>query len=204
MADVHTHTRSARARARLAETVTVCRFALSRRDGRLVATLTGLGYLLAYLWMADLLTIRPGADVGWLLVDEPLTRVLERRGPLSFEAIALVEFGYGTLLLAPIDVAIGAGIAALVGLNLALAYLAVVQPAACGVGAGAGLAASVPALLSGTVCCAPAVVLAVGIQASATLLTLLPWLLPVGLVLLVGSLGVVAGRIAVDGEERNA
>ncbi len=200
MSDSPAHTRSIRdrTRLRLAETATVCRFALSRRDGRLVATLTGLGYLLAYLWMADLLTIRPGADVGWLLVDEPLARALERRGPFSFEAIALVEFGYGTLLLAPIDVIIGAGIAALVGLNLALAYLAAVQPAACGVEAGAGLAASVPALLSGTVCCAPAIVLAVGIQASATLLTLLPWLLPVGLVLLVGSLGVVAGTVAVD------
>ncbi|SDQ31860.1 hypothetical protein [Natronobacterium texcoconense] len=184
-------------RSRLVVTVRACRFALERLDGIVVAVVTGLGYLLAYLWMTDLLTIRADADVGWLFVDDPLVRALERRGPLSFEPIALLEFGYGTLLVSPIDASIGLMLAMLVGLNLALAYLAIVQPAACGVGAGAGIAASVPALLSGTVCCAPALVLALGIQVSGALLATLPWLLPVGVLLLLGSLGYVAGKINV-------
>lgn len=182
-------------RSRLASTAAVCRFALSRRDGATVAAVTGLGYLLGYLWTTDLLTLRSGTGFGWLLVDRPLARALQRRGPLSFEPIALVEFGYGTLLLSPIDAAVGAGLALLVGLNLSLAYLAAVQPAACGIGAGAGVAASVPALLSGTVCCAPALVLVLGIQASGALLTMLPWLLPIGVALLLASLVYVAGKI---------
>lgn len=187
-------------RARLVVTVQACRFALGRLDGIAVTVVTGLGYLLVYLWMTDLLTVRADAGTGWLLVDEPFARMLERRGPLSFEPIALLEFGYGTVLVSPIDATVGLLLAALVGLNLALAYLAVVQPAACGVEAGTGLAAAVPALLSGTVCCAPALVLALGIQVSGALLVTLPWLLPIGVLLLFGSLGYVAGTVTVAAE----
>ncbi|SFB70335.1 hypothetical protein SAMN05444422_101326 [Halobiforma haloterrestris] len=193
-------------RARVTATVDACRFALARRDARAVVAVVGVGYLLAYLWVTDLLAIRPDAGTGWLLVDDPFARALERRGPISFEPVALLEFGYGTVLVSPIDVAIGAALAGLVGLNLALASLAVVRPAACGIdgsaggakkGAGAGLAAAVPALLSGSVCCAPAIALALGIQVSGALLATLPWLLPIGTALLVGSLGYLAGKIDV-------
>ncbi|EMA38577.1 hypothetical protein [Halobiforma nitratireducens] len=196
-------------RSRAAATVAACRFALARRDARTLAAVVGIGYLLAYLWVTDLLTIRADAGTGWLLVDEPLARALERRGPISFEPVALLEFGYGTFLLSPIDAAIGVALSALVGLNLALATLAVVRPAACGIdagrggddagrGAATGVAAAVPALLSGTVCCAPAIALALGVQVSGALLATLPWLLPVGVVLLVGTLSYVAGKIDVD------
>ena len=89
----------------------------------------------------------------------------------------------------------------LVGLNLAVAYGAWRRPAACGLpeskgAAGAtGLLAGVPALLSGTVCCGPVILLVVGVQATAGLLAVFQWLLPVAVVLLVGSLFVVSRQV---------
>ena len=83
----------------------------------------------------------------------------------------------------------------LVGLNLGPTYLAIVQPAACGIGAGTGLLASVPALLSGTVCCGPVILIAIGIQASGLLLTMFAWLLPLGVLLMGLSLVYVAGKV---------
>jgi len=55
--------------------------------------------------------------------------------------------------------------------------------------------AGLPALLSGTVCCGPAILLVVGVQATAGLLAVFQWLLPVAVVLLVGSLFVVSRRV---------
>lgn len=90
---------------------------------------------------------------------------------------------------------LGFGLSVLVGLNLALSYLAVRQPASCGIGAGTGLLASIPALLSGTACCAPVILIVLGIQASALVLSLFVWLLPIGTGALLVSLVYVATRI---------
>ncbi|RQH03477.1 hypothetical protein [Natrarchaeobius oligotrophus] len=180
---------------RLHETAAASLFALGRTDGLVVAIVTGTGYLLGFLWATNSLSARFGAGFGWRLVDDPFARALERRGPTSFEPVAVVDAGIATVLLGPVDLAIGFGLSALVALNVSLAYLALVQPSSCGVGAGMGMAAAVPALLSGSVCCVPVVLLVLGIQASAALLTVLPWLLPLGAALLVASLVFVAGKV---------
>ncbi|PSQ58400.1 MAG: hypothetical protein BRD23_07130 [Halobacteriales archaeon SW_9_67_25] len=84
--------------------------------------------------------------------------------------------------------------AGLVGLNLALTYLVWRQPKACGIGGkSGGLLASVPALLSGTACCGPVVLIVLGVQASGVLLRGFQFLLPAAMLLLVGSL-VLVGR----------
>ncbi|RQG94338.1 hypothetical protein [Natrarchaeobius chitinivorans] len=189
---------TARLRRRLHETVLASRVAVRRADSVGVAFATAIAYLFGFLWATNSFTVRFGAGFSWRLVDDPFTRALERRGPTSFEPIAVVDAGFGTVLLAPIDLGIGIALSALVGLNVALAYLALVQPASCGIGAGAGAAAAVPALLSGSVCCAPVVLLVLGIQASGALLTVLPWLLPLGAALLVGSLVYVAGKVGLE------
>ena len=90
---------------------------------------------------------------------------------------------------------IGGVVAGLVGINLGMTYPAVRRPKAYGTGAGSGLLASVPALLSGTVCCGPVVLLAVGVQATAVVLTAFVRLLPIGVALLLASLAYVAVKI---------
>ncbi|MGM0388996.1 MAG: hypothetical protein ACQEP0_10885 [Natrinema limicola] len=184
-------------RRRIDETIAATALVVRRRDSLVIAIFVGIGYLAAFLWAIGDLAMRPGAAPNLIVVDDPLVRMFQRIGPASFEAVALLDTGVIRFLVSPIDIAIGLAIAGLVGLNLGLTYLAVIQPAACGIGAGSGLLASVPALLSGTVCCGPAVLIALGIQASGLLLTMFAWLLPLGVVLMLASLTYVAGKVDV-------
>lgn len=165
--------------------------ALRRRDGLAVFGALTLGYLLAYLYAIDHLAFGGGGEFDVLVVSDPLARLFRQSlGPLSFEPVAQVSFGAGTYLFS-LNTLLGLGIAILVGANLAVTYLAWKQPKACGLGASeasSGLLAGIPALLSGTACCGPVLLIVFGIQASSTLLTVFQWLLPVAVVLLVGSL----------------
>ena len=128
------------------------------------------------------------------VVADPLSRLFEPAlGPLSFTPVATVDIGPLTYLFS-LNSIIGLAIAVLVGLNLAVTYLAWTQPTACGLGqSSSGVIASLPAVLSGTACCGPVVLIVLGIQASSVLLTAFQFLLPVAVVMLVGSL-VLVGR----------
>ncbi|MFC6976069.1 hypothetical protein ACFQL1_17450 [Halomicroarcula sp. GCM10025709] len=53
---------------------------------------------------------------------------------------------------------------------------------------GAGAAAGLPGLLSGVACCGPTILLVVGVQASAGVLAVFQWLLPVAVLSLLGTL----------------
>jgi hypothetical protein len=166
-----------------------------RRDSLSVfALITGL-YLLTYLWAIGHLA--PGlGGFDLLIVADPLGKLLRPElGPFSFTPVARIALGPVTYLFS-LNTLVGLGLAALVGLNLALTYLVWRQPAACGIGrSSTGLLASVPALLSGTACCGPVVLLVVGVQASGVLLTGFQLLLPMAVLLLVGSLVLVGRRV---------
>ena len=144
--------------------------------------------------------VTPG-EVGLSVVNDPLSRLFESTGPFQYEAVAFIELGVVDYLFAPLTAAVGLGLAVLVGLNLAVAYGAWRRPAACrlpargGADSTAGVLAGVPALLSGTVCCGPAILLVVGVQATAGILAVFQWLLPVAVVLLVGSLVLMSRRV---------
>ncbi|MFC7072019.1 hypothetical protein ACFQJ7_03910 [Halovenus rubra] len=170
---------------------------LTRRDT--VAIFFGLvvGYLSIFLYMMNDIAYNVSAGFSWSVpVSEPLSLMFEQGpGQFSYEAIAFVELGVLTWTVSPINTLIGLFLASLVGLNLSLTYLAVTQPAACGLGAGSGLLASVPALLAGSTCCAPVIAVVFGLQMSGLLLTAFSWLLPVSVVLLLGSLVYVAGSV---------
>ena len=170
-----------------------------RFDSLGIAFAITIGYFAVFLWIIGDLSLRPDVGTNLLVVDEPLNRMFDRTGPASFEAVALVDTGVVRMLVSPVNIAIGLTVAGLVGISLALTYLAIVQPAACGIGGGSGLFASLPALLSGTVCCGPVILIALGIQASGLLLTMFAWLLPVGVGMLLVSLVYVAGKIDVSG-----
>ncbi|WP_135825582.1 hypothetical protein [Halorussus ruber] len=183
-------------RGRIPLTLSRTRFAigaaLGRRDGQAVFGSVALAYLLAYLWFSDLLTFGGGVgggEFGLTVARNPLGRLFQpANSALSFEPVALVEFGVGTYLLS-LNTAIGLGIALLVGLNLAVTYVAWRQPKACGIGSSSsGVLAGIPALLSGAACCGPIVLVIFGIQASSAVLTVFEWLIPAAVVLLVGSL----------------
>lgn len=62
-------------------------------------------------------------------------------------------------------------------------------------GRSTGVLASLPAVLSGTACCGPVVLIGLGIQASGVLLTAFQYLLPVAALVSVGSLVLVGRQI---------
>ncbi|WP_290810250.1 hypothetical protein [Halovivax sp.] len=186
-------------RRRIDRTLAALVLVFRRHDSLAIAAVVTVGYLAAFLWAVGDLAFRPDVAANVIVVDDPTARMFDRTGPASFEAVALLDTGVVRVLVSPVNVALGLSLAGLVGVNLGLTYLAVVQPAACGIGAGSGLFASLPALLSGTVCCGPVVLIALGIQASGLLLTMFAWLLPVGVGLLLLSFVYVAGKIDVDG-----
>lgn len=185
--------------ARFAETVSRTRVATSatlrRRDAQVVFAGVTVGYLGLYLYAIGHLA--PGlGGVGLTVVDDPIGQFLRPAlGPLSFTPVARVTLGPLTYLFS-FNTVLGLGLSALVGLNLALTYLAWTQPKACGIGrSSTGILASLPAVLSGTACCGPVVLIAIGIQVSGVLLTAVQYMLPVAFVLLVGSLLLVGRQV---------
>jgi hypothetical protein len=189
---------AARTRRTVGRTRRAVALALSRRDGRAVFAVVGVGYLLAYLVVVGHLGPGDGAW-GLAVVDDPLTRALRMRSAFQFEPVARLALGPATLLVAPLSLAVGGVLAALVGLNLSLSYLAVRQPAACGLSPSTGAFAAVPGLLSGAACCGPTVLLVLGVQASGVLVSAFSVLVPVSALLLVGSLVLVGRRITPSG-----
>ncbi|MGM0591839.1 MAG: hypothetical protein ACQETI_09485 [Halobacteriota archaeon] len=167
---------------------------LRRRDSRWIALVSSGLYLAAYLYAIGHLGGGDGG-VGLLVVSDPLGRAVQPTGFLSFEPVARVSVGVATLLVAPVNVAIGSVLSLLVGVNLAVSYLAWRQPAGCGIGGGAGVLAGLPALLSGAACCGPVVLIALGVQASGILLATFEAMVPVAALLLVGSLLYVGRRV---------
>jgi hypothetical protein len=181
------------------------RFVLTARVGRMVfrgrRTLAVLlsvtvAYLLTFLWMLNDIIIH--RDAGWsvFVVDTPLQTMLQPApGSFLYQPVALLELQVAIWEFSPLNTLLGIGIATLVGLNIAFSVLAITQPKSCGISPGAGILASVPALLAGSTCCAPVILLVLGIQASGILLTAFVWLLPVSISLLVLTLVHLAGKV---------
>ncbi|MDY7081152.1 MAG: hypothetical protein SXQ77_01790, partial [Halobacteria archaeon] len=71
-------------------------------------------------------------------------------------------------------------------------------PEKCGTRNTVGVLSAVPALLSGTACCGPIILIALGIQASSLLIGVFGVLLPIAFLLLLGSLALTARQVNVD------
>lgn len=182
-----------RLRGAISRTFAATTEVLRRRDSRLVVAGTAAGYLLIYLYALGHLA--PGfGGFEVTVVSGALGKFFQPElGPLSFTPVARVSVGPVTYLFS-LNTVLGLVLAGLVGLNLGLTYLAWRQPAACGIGSSSsGVLASIPAVLSGTACCGPVVLILLGIQASGIIVTAFQFLLPVAVVMLLGSL-VLVGR----------
>ncbi len=185
-----------RLRRRLSRTLVVSRDALRRRDTVGVVLAVTVGYLVTFLYAIRDLSVGSGGGLSLTVADDPLVTAFQPApGTLVYRPIALLEVGPVVWELSPLNTLLGGAVAALVGLNLALSYLALAGQRTCGVGAGAGVVAGVPALLAGSACCGPVLLLVLGIQATGALLTVFAWLLPASLLLLVLALVHVAGRV---------
>ncbi|MGD9697327.1 MAG: hypothetical protein AB7V42_16910 [Thermoleophilia bacterium] len=130
-----------------------------RRTGILAASVALLLYLVAIGDITSSIAVgAPFVEVapGWT------DRVLQVRAPYLFEPIAAIHPpGPIGILVGPLDLVLGAVLAALVGPNLAVTAHAVARASCRRTGYGR-LAAALPALLTGFACCVPAVLIGVG------------------------------------------
>jgi hypothetical protein len=152
-----------------------------RRYRRLAAGVTAT-YLILFLVALQDISL---GGTGFHVLTTDWQRALHRTGAFTFEPIAQLTLPGATLLVSPLNVAIGAMLAVLAGVNLTVTYLAFQQPRACRFNRASGILASVPALLAGGACCAPAIVLILGVQLSSLMVAAFQVLIPVsGLLLL--------------------
>lgn len=110
--------------------------------------------------------------------------VLRERAPFQFEAVAVVQAPWLVWLVSPVNIAIGLMLGLLTGLQIALVRIAKDCAVACGLSPATGILAGLPGLLAGSACCAPLLFVLLGIQVTASLVTLMGLLVPAAFVLL--------------------
>ncbi|MFC5136029.1 MULTISPECIES: hypothetical protein [Haloferacaceae] len=187
-------------------TAFAARVSVSRRDGQATLSVVSATYFVLYVvGLGHLGRVGGGAGrsgagdaepaVDLFVVSDPFATAIRRVAPFQYEPVALLTLGPVEYLFAPVNAAIGLGLAALVGVTLAVSVVAWRGPSACRIGAGAGAAAGIPGLVSGFVCCGPTILLVIGVQASAGLLAVLQWFLPLAVAGLLVTLLWVGSRV---------
>lgn len=184
-----------RAQRAIHGTTRALRVVLTRRDTIAVLVAGIVAYIVLYSYSTGALSFSGSHEFDLQVVADPLARAFQQTGSFSFEPIARVQAFGVSYLFSPIEVALALFLAVLVGVNLAVSYLGIVQPRACGLAPSSGVLAAFPALLSGAACCGPIIFVILGIQATGALLAGVQFLIPVSVFLLVASLLVVGQRI---------
>lgn len=180
----------------LRRTEAALRIAWSRKDSRSLFLGAGVAYLVLYLvTVGDLSFVSAKSGALSIRTVDDVTRAFASLGFFRFDAIAIVSVGPLTYLFSPLNLLLTVVLSSLVGANIALTYLGLVQPRACGLEASTGALAGIPALLSGAACCGPTILLVVGIQASATIITGFQLLVPIAVTMLVGSLLLIGRQV---------
>ncbi|MEF8778397.1 MAG: hypothetical protein V5A36_05745 [Natronomonas sp.] len=182
-------------RTLLSRTGVAVRGSLGRRDGQASFLVVGTLYLLTYLWAIRHLTLVGTGGVDVFVVENPIGMALRQRSMFLFETVARIEIGSVVYLFGPINALIGLGLATLVGVTLAVSIVSWRSPSACRLGAGAGASAGIPGLVSGFACCGPQLLVVIGLQASAGLIAAMQWMVPVAVVLLIGTLLWVGSQV---------
>ena len=129
--------------------------------------------------------------------------VLRVRVPFPFEAVAILEAPFLVRLVSPLNIAIGLALGLLTGVQVALVRIARRCAVACGLSPATGVLAGLPGLLAGSACCAPVLLILLGVQVTASLVTLMGLMIPAAFVLLVGGLALtlrVAARRCAETE----
>jgi hypothetical protein len=174
----------------------------------LVVMLTALAYAGLYLWLTG--DLAGGGTGGIDAVFPAWQRVFEARSTFQFEPVGLITLGPLIWTFSPLNVLLALFMGMLVGLNLMTGWRLWRAPKTCGLrSASTGLLAGIPALLAGGACCAPLVLIWLGLPIAGAVASLAPVLIPVAILLLVAGLAgmarqlEVAGTTPVDDAERS-
>lgn len=156
----------------------------SAQNRNRIAGLTALGYAFFYLYsLGDFTFYGPPA---WDAYINALSweRMFSARSLLQFESVAVLELGYLVWLISPLNLLMALLLSGLLAANIHGALYLRAQPRVCGSGSGGALAGALPAILAGGACCAPNLLLLVGIPSLGALSAYFGWLLPLSLLAL--------------------
>ncbi|MDV6013596.1 hypothetical protein [Haloechinothrix sp. LS1_15] len=180
-----------RAVARVPQTL---RTVLARRPYRGVVLIAGSVVLLLYLVaIGDLAASLSGRWAGSPTVQFVDRGVFDARAPYLFEPLlALYPGAHLAVFVSPVNIALGAVLALLVGCSLAVAAYTARHAVACRRPGYSGVLAAAPAFLLGFACCVPTFLLVLGTGVAASLMPVLvplqPVFYPLALVLVGGTL----------------
>ena len=162
---------------------------LDDRRSQAIAVGVALLYVLVFQYAISDLTIdATSRSFSFFALSNWQEVVFRQRVPFQFESIAVLEGPFFTWLLSPVNLAFGLVLGALTGAQIALTSVARKCAVSCGLSPAAGLFAGLPGLLAGSACCAPILFVLLGIQLTASLVTLMGLMVPIAFVLLLGGL----------------
>ncbi len=150
---------------------------------RRMALLAGITYTCFYLFAIGDVDLVASSQWRAQLGQFDFGHLLRARSPFLFEAVALLQAGNVLMLVSPMNLLITAILAGLLGANVHGA-LALHQNAACRTGNGRVFGGALPALLAGSACCAPGIVLLLGIPGLAAFSGFFAYLIPLSATIL--------------------
>jgi hypothetical protein len=159
-------------------------------------------YLVVYLFAIGNLVVSPATDLARSVpipsaqvVPDWTSKALIQIAPFSYEPVVTIyPANHVTILVSPLNIAMGLALGGLVGINVALALRISAMARACRTRAFGGLLGAIPGLLTGFACCVPTVALVLGAQFAVALIALRSFFFPVALAALLGSLAWNARR----------
>lgn len=151
-----------------------------RKQAVCIGSLYGLLYLVV---IGDISFIGPPAWDAYIS-NLSLEAMLSARGTMLFETVGVLEMGYFVWLVSPVNLLVCGLLSGLLAANVHGVLFFRSQPQSCSGGRRVLVAGGLPALLAGGACCAPSLILLLGIPALGAFGAFLGWLIPVSVLAL--------------------
>ena len=156
-------------------------------QSRYLIAISVVVYWALYHWLTQQLSWQPESDWQLMLVSDWPRLWLKSRSWWFFEPVIWWQTGRLAWQLSPLNLILSGTIGWLAGINLALAWQSSRLAGANGLTGSFRLGHALLSLISAGGCCVPTVIVLLGWQLTALTVSLLPWLLPVSLGLLIWS-----------------
>lgn len=154
----------------------------------LIAVAVFVLYLILYFYFIGYLIFTASENFTFQWLPNWQDLIWRQRSPLLFESVAIFQTPLFTLFISIPNLIIGIILSLLVAANIIVSIYSFQALGLRGVRGLGILVGTVPALLSGAACCAPLLIVFLGIQLSAGLLGVFAFLVPLAIILLLASL----------------
>ncbi len=162
---------------------------LAQKRFFVTALIGGLAYFIIYL--AAIRNLIVSAPMGeeksffeFILLPTWQDLLFRERAPFLFEPIGAFYIGNIRLFLSVPNILLATLLGLLVAFNLALSYYSLRLLQLRGVRGFTSLLSTIPAILSGMACCTPTIILLIGLQVTATIITVWSFFIPLSILLL--------------------